>query len=144
MAPLVPGVGTVDVMSRTGWDGSEFRVGIPRWVRSRHGGPTKSGSSERFECSAGRGVLTQALGYERQADAPDFLVPPDDQGVRIHLDETDRTHLDLWVDRKNSDLETEVDRLVALGAERVDWTYPEDADFVVLADTEGNLFCVIA
>ncbi len=87
---------------------------------------------------------TQALGYERQADAPDFLVPPDDQGVRIHLDETDRTHLDLWVDRKNSDLETEVDRLVALGAERVDWTYPEDADFVVLADTEGNLFCVIA
>ena len=28
--------------------------------------------------------------------------------------------------------------------ERVEWTYPEDADFVVLADTEGNLFCVIA
>jgi hypothetical protein len=36
-----------------------------------------------------------------------------------------------------------VDRLVALGATRVEWTYPEDADFVVLADTEGNLFCVI-
>jgi hypothetical protein len=31
-----------------------------------------------------------------------------------------------------------------LGAQRVEWTYPEDADFVVLADTEGNLFCVIA
>jgi len=30
------------------------------------------------------------------------------------------------------------------GARRVEWTYPEDADFVVLADTEGNLFCVIA
>jgi hypothetical protein len=25
----------------------------------------------------------------------------------------------------------------------VEWDYPEDADFIVLADTEGNLFCVI-
>ena len=24
-----------------------------------------------------------------------------------------------------------------------DWVYPDDADFIVLADTEGNLFCVI-
>jgi hypothetical protein len=32
---------------------------------------------------------------------------------------------------------------VSLGATRVDWDYPDDADFVVLADTEGNLFCVI-
>ena len=87
---------------------------------------------------------TSALGYEPDADSPDFLVPPHGQGVRIHLDERDRTHLDLWVDRTTSDLETEVERLVALGEERVDWTYPEDADFVVLADTEGNLFCVIA
>jgi hypothetical protein len=86
---------------------------------------------------------TQALGYERQPDAPDFLVPPGGDGVRIHLDEEDRTHLDLWVDREASDLQTEVDRLIALGARRVEWTYPEDADFVVLADTEDNLFCVI-
>jgi glyoxalase superfamily protein len=50
----------------------------------------------------------------------------------------------VWVDRDGSDLDTEVERLVALGARRVDWVYPEDADFVVLADTEGNLFCVIA
>lgn len=34
--------------------------------------------------------------------------------------------------------------VLALGAKRVYWTYPEGADFVVLADTEGNLFCVIA
>ncbi|MFE7639375.1 VOC family protein [Kitasatospora sp. NPDC057518] len=33
---------------------------------------------------------------------------------------------------------------VALGAERVDWKrHPEDPDFVVPADTEGNRFCVI-
>jgi catechol 2,3-dioxygenase-like lactoylglutathione lyase family enzyme len=87
---------------------------------------------------------TRALGYEREADSPDFLVPPQGQGIRIHLDETDRTHLDLWVDRTASDVDTEVERLVALGAKRVEWSYPEGADFVVLADTEGNLFCVIA
>jgi catechol 2,3-dioxygenase-like lactoylglutathione lyase family enzyme len=90
------------------------------------------------------GFWTAALGYEPEADAPDFLVPQHGQGVRIHLDERDRTHLDLWLDRTTSDLETEVERLIALGAKRVHWTHPEDADFVVLADTEGNLFCVIA
>ena len=35
-------------------------------------------------------------------------------------------------------------RLLALGAERVGWDlYPEDPDFVVLADPDGNRFCVI-
>ncbi len=86
---------------------------------------------------------TQAPGYVRKDDAPDFLVPPTGEGLRLHLDGEDRTHLDVWVDGELSDLETEVDRLVALGATRVDWVYPEDADFVVLADTEDNLFCVI-
>jgi hypothetical protein len=37
-----------------------------------------------------------------------------------------------------------VDRLISLGAHRVDWDlYPEDADFIVLADPDGNRFCVI-
>jgi catechol 2,3-dioxygenase-like lactoylglutathione lyase family enzyme len=87
---------------------------------------------------------TRALDYEPSGEQPDFLLPRDGDGVRVHLDTSDRMHLDLWLDREGSDLETEVERLVALGATRVDWTYPEDADFVVLADTEGNLFCVIA
>ncbi len=87
---------------------------------------------------------TQALGYEPEADAPYFLIPQHGEGVRIHLDERDRTHLDLWVDRSTSTLESEVERMVGLGANRVEWTYPEDADFVVLIDTEGNPFCVIA
>ncbi len=96
---------------------------------------------------------SKALGYVPQADNPEFLHPqepgPDPAselergaGVRLHLDKDDRTHLDLWVDRRDSDLETEVERLISLGATRVDWEYPEDAEHVVLADTEGNLFCV--
>jgi hypothetical protein len=46
--------------------------------------------------------------------------------------------------RTGSDLQTEVERFIALGAQRVEWEYPPDADFVVLADPDGNLFCVIA
>lgn len=87
---------------------------------------------------------SRALGYVPQPENPQFLTPNSGDGPRIHLDESDRMHLDLWVDRDGSDQQAEVNRLVALGARRVDWDYPDDADFVVLADTEGNLFCVIA
>ncbi len=86
---------------------------------------------------------SKALGYVPDPHNPAFLGPESGEGVRLHLDETDRTHLDLWVDGEGSDRETEVERLIALGAKRVDWVYPEGADFVVLADTEGNLFCVL-
>ena len=38
----------------------------------------------------------------------------------------------------------EIERLVGLGATRVPWdSYPTDPDFVVLADPEGNRFCVV-
>lgn len=54
-----------------------------------------------------------------------------------------RVHLDLYA-RDAAEQAAEVERLLSLGAERVDWdSYPDDADFVVLADTEGNRFCVI-
>lgn len=54
-----------------------------------------------------------------------------------------RMHLDLLVDT-TAEQQHEVDRLVALGAARVDWRdYPDAADFVVLADPDGNLFCVV-
>ncbi|MEI8407169.1 MULTISPECIES: VOC family protein [unclassified Kribbella] len=86
---------------------------------------------------------SKALGYDARPENPAFLGPKDGPGTRIHLDETDRTHLDLWVDRTTSTLETEVERLLALGATRVEWTYPPNADFVVLADPNGTLFCII-
>lgn len=85
----------------------------------------------------------EALGFTAQAGNPDFLLPPPTaRPTRLHLDETDRTHLDLWV--QNSTQEAEVERLVALGAERIEWTYAENADFVVLKAPDGTLFCVIA
>jgi hypothetical protein len=54
-----------------------------------------------------------------------------------------RVHLDLYAGDA-ADQAAEVERLVELGATRVDWPlYPPEPDFVVLADTEGNRFCVI-
>lgn len=85
---------------------------------------------------------SQALGYQA-ADNPDFLVPGEPGAPRLHLDTTDRTHLDLWA-AGDEDQAAEVERLLGLGATRVDWDYPEDADFVVLADPDGILFCVIS
>lgn len=83
----------------------------------------------------------QALGCAR-AENPGFLVPPDPAGVRLHLDAEDRTHLDLWTDSA-AEQQAEVQRLLALGARRVPWDYPEHADFVVLADPAGTLFCIV-
>lgn len=84
---------------------------------------------------------TEALGFRRDVN-PDFLVPSRDGGPRLHLDSDDRTHLDLWTDSA-AEQHAEVERLISLGATRVDWDYPDDADFVVLADPSGTLFCVI-
>ena len=51
-------------------------------------------------------------------------------------------HLDLRVEGEEA-LVAEVGRLINLGAQQVGWTYPDEAAFVVLAGTEGNLFCVV-
>ncbi|MER5257150.1 VOC family protein [Streptomyces sp. NPDC002855] len=54
-----------------------------------------------------------------------------------------RLHLDLFTDT-TKEQQAEVRRLVSLGAQTVEWDlYPPDPDFVVLADPDGNLFCVV-
>jgi catechol 2,3-dioxygenase-like lactoylglutathione lyase family enzyme len=77
-----------------------------------------------------------------------ILQATDGSGKRISLalSETPvqthpRIHLDLYA---LGDKMIEVERLKGLGAQEVDWDlYGDDADFYVLADTEGNRFCVI-
>lgn len=83
-----------------------------------------------------------ALGFVPRRGNPAMLEPPGGEGLYLQLDEDDRTHLDLHA-ADRAEQEAEVERLIALGATRPDWVYPDGADFVVLADTEGNLFCVI-
>jgi predicted enzyme related to lactoylglutathione lyase len=93
---------------------------------------------------------SQALGYvPRDRDDPDFVLlrPRDGAGPNVSLDRwyapvqvPPKIHLDLYA----ADQSAEVDRLIALGATRVPWArMPADADYVILADPEGNRFCVI-
>lgn len=53
-----------------------------------------------------------------------------------------RIHLDLLVDT-TAEQTAEVERLVALGADRIAWDYPPAPDFVVLTDPDANAFCVV-
>ena len=75
------------------------------------------------------------------------LRDPQGNGPNISLDQVpekrtgkrSRLHLDLYTSRQA----VEVERLIRLGARRYPWRYPPDADYVVLEDPDGNLFCVI-
>jgi len=91
-----------------------------------------------------------ALDYQpRDETSDDFVLlrPKNGSGPNLSLDRHDSTlqippriHLDLYAD----DQAAEVARLIALGATEVHWDKrPPDADYVILADPEGNRFCVI-
>lgn len=92
----------------------------------------------------------ETIRFPEAEDGFTILRPPSGEGTRIALqrsstpaDEHPRVHLDLVVEDA-AEQAAEVERLVGLGATRVDWdSYPDDPDFVVLADPEGNRFCVV-
>jgi len=79
----------------------------------------------------------------------DFVIleDPDGKGPNVSLDQAPARragkrswiHLDLYT----TDQAGEVERLVNLGARRYTWKYPAGADYVVLEDPDGNLFCVV-
>lgn len=92
----------------------------------------------------------QALDYERRVDDSDdfvLLFPRDGKGPNVSLDQhhssvqvPPRIHLDLYAE----DQAAEVRRLLDLGATQIHWDkQPADADYVILADPEGNRFCVV-
>lgn len=81
---------------------------------------------------------------------------PDPAGVEVHspdgrssslffvrVDDTkltkNRLHLDLYAD----DQVAAVDDLITRGATRVDVGQPDDVEWVVLQDPEGNEFCLL-
>lgn len=89
----------------------------------------------------------EALDY-RPLREPDvdwaILVPRVGEGPQLAIklvtsERPRRHHLDLYA----SDQAAEVERLVAIGASRPAWNYEDDADYVVLADPDGNTFCVV-
>jgi catechol 2,3-dioxygenase-like lactoylglutathione lyase family enzyme len=97
----------------------------------------------------------EALGYGMRTDGfggwATVLTPPGGgAGPKIALQRSTtppqdhpRLHLDLHVSSA-AEQSAEVARLMAIGAEQVDWdSYPDDPDFVVLADPDGNRFCIV-
>lgn len=93
----------------------------------------------------------EALHYEVGHTDPNggFVILCDPNGKRpnVSIDQAPhkRTgkrgwlHLDLYTRNQQN----EVERLVRLGATRYPWRYRPDADFIVLEDPDGNLFCVV-
>lgn len=91
---------------------------------------------------------SEALDYRLARDPNvDFaiLVPREGEGIQLSLnsavtsEKPKRHHVDLFT----AEQEKEVARLLAIGATRVDWRYGPGADYVVLADPDGNTFCVV-
>lgn len=93
---------------------------------------------------------TAALDYmPREENSNDFalLRPKHGVGPNISLDRVrstvqvpPRIHLDLYA----QDQDSEVKRLIGLGATEIHWDKrPADADYIILADPEGNRFCVV-
>ncbi len=65
-----------------------------------------------------------------------FVTVPETKSVK------NRIHFDL-APHITDDRDAEIERLIGLGARRVDVGQPADAGFTVLADPEGNEFCVL-
>ena len=91
---------------------------------------------------------SEALNYKLKGE-PDvdfaILIPKEGEGIQLSLNSAvtsskpKRHHIDLFT----HDQTNEVDRLIKLGATRVDWNYDDEADYVVLSDPDGNTFCVV-
>lgn len=115
----------------------------------------RSCGARRIQRAAGRGVLVGGArlqlaqgrirrlgeradatsGGQRSADRPAAQRPAPDEHPRIHFD----LHV-----ANLAEQESEARRLVGLGAKRVEWdSYPDDPDFIVLEDPEGNRFCIV-
>jgi len=77
-----------------------------------------------------------ALLHPRSGDGPNVSL----DRVRSQAQIPPRIHLDLYAE----DQAAEVERLTGLGAIEIHWDKrPADADYVIMADPEGNRFCVI-
>jgi catechol 2,3-dioxygenase-like lactoylglutathione lyase family enzyme len=81
-------------------------------------------------------ALEPPAGSREDSVVPDllFLRVPESKSVK------NRLHLDLRPDDQNA----EVERLIGLGASRVDVGQTSKDSWVVLADPEGNEFCILA
>ncbi|GAA3772965.1 hypothetical protein GCM10022225_70550 [Plantactinospora mayteni] len=91
----------------------------------------------------------EALGYQIVAELPgevEIRRTPDTLPglVFVPVTEGKETKNRLHIDLRPADQEAEVERLVDMGARHVDVGQSPDDTWTVLADPEGNEFCVLA
>ncbi len=89
----------------------------------------------------------EALGYQIVNEAPDEVeirrTPDEMPGLLFTpVGDVKRVKNRLHIDLRPDDQESEVERLVDMGARPVDIDQ-HDVEWVVLADPEGNEFCVL-
>ena len=106
-----------------------------------------------MDCADPRLLATfwaRALDYEVGDSDPDIASIDDPSGAGPSIafqrvpeakNGKNRVHFDLSVD--DNHLDEAVDRLVTLGATKIDVGQGSDRSWVVLADPEGNEFCVV-
>jgi predicted enzyme related to lactoylglutathione lyase len=104
-----------------------------------------------FNCREFETMLTfwgKALGYAHRnepGEAPhrfSVLRDPAATGPNVSMDEGEPERSPLHLDLYSTEPEADVDRLLRLGATLYRRREPGE-DFTVLADPEGNLFCVV-
>jgi hypothetical protein len=81
--------------------------------------------------------LVRSMPWERVPPGLAFVSVPDGKSVK------NRLHLDL-APHISDDRDAEIARLLAAGATRVDVGQAPDVSWTVLADPEGNEFCVLS
>ena len=125
----------------------------PRAERRKHRteDPRATLENVTFDCADAAPLArfwAAALGYDPPRDATAewaLLVPPAETGPRLLFLKVpepktvkNRVHLDLT----GPDHEAEADRLVALGARRLRFVDKGDERWWIMADPEGNEFCL--
>jgi predicted enzyme related to lactoylglutathione lyase len=93
----------------------------------------------------------EVLSYELAEEDPDvsYIEDPDGVGPAMCFNKVDepkssknRLHLDL--NCADDDMDAEVERLTALGAQKVNVGQSPDSFWTVLVDPEGNEFCLVS
>ena len=104
-----------------------------------------------FDCADPRGLSSfwsEVTGYQSVAEDDDFaaLTAPDHRGVRgilfWRVPEPKVAKSRMHVDLATKDPADEIERLIALGATKVEYREGHGSSWTVMLDPEGNEFCL--
>jgi predicted enzyme related to lactoylglutathione lyase len=104
-----------------------------------------------FDCADPRSLSafwSEVTGYQSVTEEDDFaaLVAPDQRGVRgilfWRVPEAKTNKNRMHVDLATKDPTAEIERLISLGAHKVEFREGNGQSWTVMLDPEGNEFCI--